>query len=207
MVESFSQSSRVELSVSSQYGRKPKTSRLSPPGSTAAARSACHAPGSGLGRSAGPTAAEGFAGATREAGPPSRIALPDSRPAGSAVGAPPPTTHRSALRGLNGTVTRAPGAKAILSAAWAIACSYWTVGCMRASAACVRGPAARTLAAGAIPTTSRTAAASAITRGRAAPLERVWRRADIDTRSLRVRGNAQPRVQHAVGLGLEGPGP
>ena len=60
---------------------------------------------------------------------------------------------------------------------------------------------------GAFPTTSSRLAANAISRGRAAPLGRGWRRTDIDTRSLRVRGNAQPRVQRTVSLGLDGPGP
>ena len=171
-----------------------------------------HAPASpGLGRSAGPTAADGSAGGATGAAigalAPSRIALPDSRPAGSAFGETPPTTQRSALRGLNGTVTRAPGAKAILSAAWAIASSYWTVGTIRPSGAC--GSAARRADGRRRrdPDQEQQTCGQrdqSWTRGAA---RTGWRRAVIDTRSLRVRGNAQPRVQRMVGLGLDGPGP
>ena len=156
MVESFSQSSRVELSDSSQYGRKPKTSRFRPPGSTAAARSTGHRCGP-LDDRAGRPARRPRRTARRPgrrcgAFAPSRSALPERRPAGRARGATPPTTQRSFARGLNGTVTRPPGANVVLSAAWAIASSYWTVGRTAPLAAVASASAAPTVAIGTIPT-------------------------------------------------------
>src|SRR5258705_2897749 len=145
--------------------------------------------------SAGPTAADGSpAGATRGPVAPPRMAFPDNRPAGRVLGATPPIAHRSLLRGVNGTVTRPPGANAILSAAWAIASSYWTVGRTRPSAAWGSLSAPLTVAAGTLPTRISRPAAKAISRGRALPPAWTWRRADITSRSLPVRGNAQPPV-------------
>ena len=41
------------------------------------------------------------------------------------MGVPPPTDQRSAVRGLNATLTRSPGTNGVLSPAWATASSYW----------------------------------------------------------------------------------
>src|ERR1700675_4404903 len=95
MVESFSQSSVVDGSESSQYGRKPNTSRRRPPGSTAAARRVLiEAEGSTEGASMGPderpgTVAGPVPAGESSAGCASRIDAPDSRPAGSASGEEP----------------------------------------------------------------------------------------------------------------------
>src|SRR6476660_5248870 len=101
MVESVGQSSRVEGSVSSQYGRNPNTSRRSPPGSTAAARVALTADrGSTQGVSTGPlawlvTLLAATLGSKRGKATASRIARPDSRPAGRLRGDSPATVQRS----------------------------------------------------------------------------------------------------------------
>ncbi len=182
----------MDESVSSQYGRKPNTSRLSPPGSTAAARSAIGADaGSTYGRSmaarAGPPpnpVAAAAGGSLRTGGPGSladRSALPLTRPAGSSLGRTPPTAHRSAARGLNGTLTRSPGANAVLSPAWATASSYWTVGWSVAGGpAAFASPAVASEAAtgaggmtGARPDSTSIAAATATSDGPVA----TWRRA------------------------------
>src|SRR5258706_13216600 len=98
-----------------------------------------------------------------------RIAGPDSRPAGSARGWTPPTAQRSVLRGVNGTVTRAPGAKVVVSAAWATASWYWIVGRrLPCATACGRpaGGVAATVPIGAGPARTHRPAPVARARGR-----------------------------------------
>ena len=52
-----------------------------------------------------------------------RIAVPETRPAGRRCGVPPSTVQVSPGRGVNGTVTRRPGVNVIRSSAWLTASS------------------------------------------------------------------------------------
>ena len=108
----------------------------------------------------------------------SAIARPDAAPAGSRWGAAPPTDHPSSSRGTNGTVTRAPGAKAIRS--WA---------CASASRAMIDGSWVAGPSGTGVRAARRCAASTRVDSAPAGPSSRAWTAGDVD-RPLAAPGSA-----------------